>query len=188
MQVQLRHGEVTAVSNKAPLDIPRDGYVVSGPLTPQLVALSKASFSERADLQFYTLPDWSDIKHGISGGPFLVKNNQVFIDAKEERFKFSPYKTRAPRSAAGITQNGKLLLVTVDGRQRGISVGVTLHQMAQLMKEFGAVHAMNLDGGSSTQMVVGNRLVNSPSVAHGAPVSTSLVIRQVPNSISKNSP
>ena len=71
----------------------------------------------------------------------------------------------------------KLLMVTVDGRQQAVSVGVSLTEMAHIMAQLGSVEAMNLDGGSSTQMVVAGRLVNSPSVALGARVSNCLIVR-----------
>ena len=69
---------------------------------------------------------------------------------------------RAPRTALGITKDGKALLVVVDGRSRS-SVGYTLLELAQFMLEQGAVEAMNLDGGGSSQMIVGSQIVNAPS-------------------------
>ena len=57
-------------------------------------------------------------------------------------------------------------MVTVDGRSAK-SVGVTLEELAALMKELGAAHAMNFDGGGSTTMVVRGKVVNSTSDATG---------------------
>jgi exopolysaccharide biosynthesis protein len=68
---------------------------------------------------------------------------------------------------AGIDRRGRLLLVTVDGRQPGVSEGVTLQEGARLMQSLGAVDAMNLDGGGSTAMVVVGLLVNHPSDSTG---------------------
>ena len=56
-----------------------------------------------------------------------------------------------------------LLLVTVDGRQQDLSVGMTLPELARLMRSQGAHAAYNLDGGGSTTMVIGDRVANSPS-------------------------
>jgi len=77
--------------------------------------------------------------------------------------------TRNPRTAIGSDKSGrKLIMVSVDGRQQG-SIGMTLRELAEFMKEIGAYNAINLDGGGSTTMVsrpLGvNRLevVNSPS-------------------------
>jgi hypothetical protein len=89
-----------------------------------------------------------------------------------------------PRTAAGITADNKLLLMTVDGRQPGFSEGVTLVELASLLSSYGAVNAINLDGGGSTTLAFnyyddvdsfGNprsaRLISSP-VGVGNVVST----------------
>ena len=60
---------------------------------------------------------------------------------------------RHPRTAAGVTRDGRtLLLVVVDGRQPGWSIGATLPELASLLIEAGAWTALNLDGGGSTTM------------------------------------
>ncbi len=55
------------------------------------------------------------------------------------------------------------MLVTVDGRRPGVSVGLTVAEAARVMRALGAREAMNLDGGGSTTMVVRSRVVNRPS-------------------------
>ena len=174
-QVQMIGSRVTAISQTSPLEIPKNGYVLSGPGSPGMNELAKLNPFQKVDVHFYTLPDWSGMKHAVSGGPYLVRNGQVYVDMREQ--SFGSLGAHEPRSAAGVTKDGKLLLETVDGRQKHVSVGVTLHEMAQLMKSLGALHAMTLDGGSSTQMVVSGELVNTPSVSQGAAVSSCLVIR-----------
>ena len=77
---------------------------------------------------------------------------------------------------------GKLLLVTVDGRQPGVSAGMTLEMLAEVLLEFGAVDAMNLDGGGSTTMVIHNGIVNRPSDQTGErPVSDAILVFPKPN-------
>ena len=74
----------------------------------------------------------------------------------------------APRTAIGLDRSGThLILFVADGRQPLYSQGATLHEMAQLMIYYGAVNAMNLDGGGSSTLVMRNSLgmvevVNSP--------------------------
>jgi exopolysaccharide biosynthesis protein len=70
---------------------------------------------------------------------------------------------RHPRTAVGVRADGRILLVTVDGRQPELSVGMTIAELATLLIELGAVEAVNMDGGGSTTMVVRGRVVNSPS-------------------------
>jgi len=66
--------------------------------------------------------------------------------------------------------------VTVDGRQENSS-GMTLSELASLMKELGCVNAINLDGGGSTQMYLNGRIVNNPSNRGGTPVSNALILK-----------
>ena len=68
-------------------------------------------------------------------------------------------------------------MLTADGRE-GASIGLTLMELAGLMKEFGCVNAMNLDGGGSTVMYVGGSVVNKPAVQGGIPLSHTLTISQ----------
>ena len=78
-----------------------------------------------------------------------------------------------PRTAAGLTSgNSKLILMTVDGRDEGVSDGATLVDLAGFMAKYGATNAINLDGGGSTQMAANYyndganaKLVNVPSEA-----------------------
>ena len=73
-----------------------------------------------------------------------------------------------PRTAVGYSKNGRFLyLVVVDGRQPFYSEGITLQELADLMRALGAEYAMNLDGGGSSTMVVQGqdgkpRVLNSP--------------------------
>lgn len=73
--------------------------------------------------------------------------------------------TLHPRTGAGVTADGKLLLVTVDGRNSAHSLGVTTIELAEILLGLGAVNAINLDGGGSTTMVIADatpRVVNVP--------------------------
>jgi hypothetical protein len=62
---------------------------------------------------------------------------------------------RHPRSAVGVSQDGRtLILMTIDGRQPETSVGTTTAETAEWMRALGAHHALNLDGGGSTALVI----------------------------------
>ncbi len=86
----------------------------------------------------------------------------------------------------GVASAGRrLLLVTIDGRQAGYSVGTTLRETAHIALSLGATEAINLDGGGSTTMVVARQrgdstafeVVNKPSDAQGErPVGNALVV------------
>jgi hypothetical protein len=77
----------------------------------------------------------------------------------------SDFFTRAPhpRTALGLSADGRqLYLVVVDGRREGVP-GLTLPELAQFMDELGACTAVNLDGGGSSVMWLRDRIVNQPS-------------------------
>lgn len=151
--------------------IPQGGYVVVGPrkLVPKTL--------QQFDSINYTVklsPDnWKDVKYAVGGGPYLVKEGKVFVD--RQHFSKGFLYMKAPRTAVGYTKAGSLILVTVDGRQEGTS-GATLPELANIMKELGAVNAMNFDGGSSTQMVYKGRVVNRPTTSGGNRVTNALVV------------
>ena len=67
-------------------------------------------------------------------------------------------------------------MVVVDGRQRKWSKGMTLVRFAKEMKKLGAAFAMNLDGGGSSTMVVGKKIVNRPSDGKQRPVSSAVLV------------
>ncbi|HVE63756.1 MAG TPA: phosphodiester glycosidase family protein [Mycobacteriales bacterium] len=83
---------------------------------------------------------------------------------------------RHPRTASGVTRDGTTLLVTVDGRQPGHSLGLTLAEMTELMVGLGAVEAVNHDGGGSSTFVMRGRVVNRPSDGRERLVTNSWVV------------
>ena len=74
---------------------------------------------------------------------------------------------RHPRTAVAKLKDGKFLMITVDGRQPGISVGMTLQELAEYLLSIGTTDAMNLDGGGSTTMYLDGKVVNTPSDKEG---------------------
>ncbi len=101
------------------------------------------------------------ITDGVSGRPLIVDRGRI----SDELHQFENRNTREPRSAVGVSEDGKkVILVTVDGR-RATSHGGTLYEMAELLIELGAYRGLNLDGGGSTTMFVASEggVVNRPS-------------------------
>ncbi len=112
------------------------------------------------------------------GVPRLVRDGKISVEYETEKIGESFSTTLHPRTALGISKDRKtLFLVTVDGRQPGLSAGHSLDDLAELMKKMGAWDAVNLDGGGSTTMWVRGEVVNRPSDATGPrTVSTSLLV------------
>lgn len=87
------------------------------------------------------------------------------------------YSLRAGRTAIAQRGNGDLLIVVVDGRQSGYSIGMTPRELADHLVSLGAHDAANLDGGGSSAMAVQGVLVNRPSDPGGErSVGSALVI------------
>lgn len=115
--------------------------------------------------------------HVIGGGVGLVRNGQVNVMAKRDGHdSVNMILRRHPRTMVGVTRSGGLILATVDGRKPGITVGANMVEAAQIMKWLGAVQAINLDGGGSSAMVVGKKVVNKPSDGRERAVGDALLI------------
>jgi hypothetical protein len=117
-----------------------------------------------------------------SAGPVLVHDGRIAIDAVNEGvldprdlndYTFSAY--RHARTFVGVDGRGRLLLATADGIP-GISEGLTLSEEAELMRSLGAVDAMNLDGGGSTQFASDGQLLNDASSAPLRPVGDTIQV------------
>jgi exopolysaccharide biosynthesis protein len=135
------------------------------------------------------IPDWlgEGVVYAIGGGPRLVRDGKVSVTAIEEQFKADVATGRAPRTAVGVTGDGKLLLIAVTGRQAYHSIGVTLEELAGIALELGAKDAMNLDGGGSSTMVVRDYVMNTPSDGRERKVADAiLVFAGTPKTTSKN--
>jgi uncharacterized protein YigE (DUF2233 family) len=92
---------------------------------------------------------WSGVAEALGGNYYTARNGSVAAPTKSA---YPSGSQRHPRTGVGVTADGRVLMVTVDGRQSGYSVGVTLKEMGRLMLNLGAKHAFNLDGGGSTAM------------------------------------
>ena len=168
MSLRVADGKITKASAN-PLDIPQNGYVISGP-KKLLQPLLK---DKDIDLTIKTIPEWNNVKHIISGGPYLVKNGEVFVDMTAQ--KLGAIGGRNPRTAVGYTSDNNLILLTADGRE-GSSIGMTLMELARFMQSLGCIGAINLDGGGSTVMYVNGSVVNKPQMKGGIPLSNALVL------------
>ena len=119
--------------------------------------------------------DWEKLENAVSGGPLLVRNGEVNPDAEEEGFNKDFIEVRHPRTAIGRTAEGDLVFVAIDGRQK-MSVGATIDEEAQILKNMGCRDALNLDGGGSTCMNVFGLDMNRPSDKTGErPVANGIV-------------
>jgi hypothetical protein len=132
-------------------------------------------------------PDLSGAKTAIGGGSIVTQDGRKtkieraglsrFVDSYSQRSAFE----RHPRSAIGWNKT-HFYLIEVDGRQRGLSVGMTLEELGEYMAKLGCEEAMSLDGGGSATFWYRGRIMNSPCDGTERPVANGLVV------VRKNSP
>ena len=108
-----------------------------------------------------------DIRYGVCFGPVLVANGEPC------EINISGVN---PRTAIGQRSDGAILMLVIDGRQV-ISMGATMDDLVNIMLDYGAVNACNLDGGSSSLMwYQGDYVNNCASVIGIRPVPTAILV------------
>ncbi len=161
--------------------IPADGMVVAahGKAVP---LLRKFAVDQAIRISAESTSQWSGLDQGLGAGPLLMKDGvpTQLEDWHTEGFGDAHTLRRHPRSAIGFTSDGEVLLLAADGRRPGYSVGLTVAETTRLLRSFGAVDAVMLDGGGSTHLVVDGRTSNRPCCDNAPrPVSTAIVLWQV---------
>ena len=104
------------------------------------------------------------IRDAVQYGPFLV------VNGKQSYIKGNGGWGIAPRTAIGQREDGIVLLLTIDGRQIG-SPGADMGDLAQIMVDYGAVNASNMDGGTSTAMILNHKIISNPRNGSFKPVT-----------------
>jgi hypothetical protein len=119
------------------------------------------------------------ITEAWSGKPWLMRDGQAPRNWVRPQHLYRPN----PRTAAALTADHRtMILLSADGRRPGVP-GLTGFQLVDVLREFGAYDAINLDGGGSTTLVMNSRLVNRPSDHHERAVITHLGIRLRPGAV-----
>ena len=135
-----------------------DGEAYMGGSERTFVGFTEDNILFVGDIDRQTAEDLH-IRCGVSFGPALIVNGQgVYMSAMESGIN--------PRTAIGQRADGAVLMLVIDGRQMH-SVGCSFGDVRDVMLDFSAVNACNLDGGSSTIMYYNGEYINSPSSASG---------------------
>ena len=141
--------------------IPPGGAVLVGRGTGAQRLAAEAPVGTPVVARLRLNPDWTGVVEAIGGGPVLVRAGKPVFRHFE---LFSTAQVaRNPRTAVGQLADGRILLVVVDGRQPGYSVGMTNFELAQTLVRLGAVSGSGLDAGGSSTMAFDGRLLNRPS-------------------------
>lgn len=173
-------GEVVTGTNRprAAVGIIDDGETTS--LIFDRVTVSAARKPPTYTTLLGTSPrDWARTEDAISGAGLLILNGREITDWSVEKIAAGFETTRHPRTIVGTDGDGKIWLVTVDGRHPALSLGMSFTELQRLVRRLGLRSAINLDGGGSTTMWVNGKIVNHPSDA-GGPRKVSDAILVVP--------
>jgi hypothetical protein len=154
--------------------IPRRGVVLSyGGLSPP-APLDRLAPGDRVTVRETWKPAsgqgadrWRSALDVVSGAGLLRRGN-ADVRGWDAEHLASGFLGRHPRTMFGVDAAGYAWLVTVDGRQPDVSVGMSMIELQRLARRIGLTDALNLDGGGSTTMVVAGAIVNQPSDPTGA--------------------
>jgi large repetitive protein len=118
-------------------------------------------------------PNFSRVDTALGGWPILVSRDP----AREWKLWSRRSNLRHPRTGIGFNER-HLFLVVVDGRLPWVSMGMTLPELAELMRQLGCTDALNLDGGGSSTFWLRGDVLNFPSDFLARRVANALVILQ----------
>lgn len=95
----------------------------------------------------------------LTFGPSLVENGEISVDTNTE---VGQAMSSNPRTAIGIIDENHYIIIVSDGRTSE-SKGLSLYQMAEVMKSYGVKTAYNLDGGGSSTLYFNGQVINKPT-------------------------
>ncbi|MGL5439715.1 MAG: phosphodiester glycosidase family protein [Filifactoraceae bacterium] len=151
-EVVVEKGVVTDVRvGKPAVAIPSDGFVVSAAASNSFKLQQNFSVGDNVSLENNFTLNYPNTKTSIGGGSMLVKNGGPTA--------LSQNTARSQRSAIGITPDNNIILMAVDGRTAPY-IGMTEADVQNYMMGLGVKEAMLLDGGGSTELIVGGVIQN----------------------------
>jgi hypothetical protein len=175
-RARVREVQATGNTRLAP-----DVVVLS--LAPGLLgSLPEVTPGDGVQISTATTPELKGVKTAIAGGPAIIKDGKPFSIKTAPLSSLINYSERSkyerhPRSAVGWSPT-HVYLVTVDGRQPGLSVGMKLAELAEFMAGLGCTEAMNFDGGKSAQMWMSGKIMNNPCQGEDTVANSLLVLRK----------
>lgn len=130
-----------------------------------------AGLDNEDNFRIGTKVDTTELRDGVQFYPILILNGQKIVQG-------TGGLGIQPRTVVGQTDDKRFLMLIIDGRQVGYSIGATISECADILINYGAYNAMNMDGGSSSSMTYKGQMItktSSPAKA-GRFVPTSWVV------------
>ena len=170
VEAVVRNGEVVGIHDKQGSSrIPTEGYVLSASGKKRGELLSHIAEGDTVQIRETIISErvgdsklWASFAHIVGGGPLLLQDGTAASTQAYEREGFDRafHSFWHPRTAVGIKADGTLLFVTITATEAGVRRGVMLPRLAELFLEWGAMDALNLDGGNSSMLVIRDEVVS----------------------------
>jgi large repetitive protein len=161
-------------AGKTPIEVERMVLSV-GPAAAK--NLGKMEVGAELNITTRTQPELNGATAAVSGGPLLVHSSkaQRIKVSDTDSYESSSMLERHPRSAIGWNED-YLFLVTVDGRHKGVSEGMTLVEFGAYLVELGCTEAINLDGGGSSTLWFEGEVRNRPCDGYEREIANAIVV------------
>lgn len=181
LNAYVSNGEVRGlVSGSKQFEIPGDGFLISAIGKEARTRLEKrVKAGMRLELKYDVVIEGetvSGLDWGYECGSWILRDHKIVAPSYDGWV--GTLETRVPRTAVGVREDGTMVFVVVDGRQKGLSDGMTIKELGQKLLELGVKDAANLDGGASSEMVVEGKIVNSPSAGRERMVACAFIVKQ----------
>jgi hypothetical protein len=167
----------TVVDAAGSLAIPADGAVLMATGNEAAKLAREAAPGTEVTARLILPTNWANVSAALGGGPLLVRNHRP-VFRTSEKFDADELMSRDARAGVGQLDDGRVILVAVDGRQPGYSVGVTTYELAQTMARLGAATAAALQSGTAVTAAFQGKVLNRPAARVGeVPVKEALLVQ-----------
>lgn len=183
-------GQLSAIQRGGQIEIPVGGFAVTLPATREWDELAaRLAPNSGVSFELPQLPGIGEIASAIAGGPTLLEGGRTCgpktrfreeFTGDAEPMTFSSDETGdlnlLPRLAIGLTPGHEVIVMAADGRNLGTALGLTIGDVTGVMRALGCVDAINMDGGSSKRLLLGERSLDlaTTEIIAGALVEESI--------------
>ncbi len=158
-------GTVAATPSGA-TPIPADGAVLVATGAEAAKLEKEAPVDTSVTARLILPSSWAGVTAAIGGGPLLVRSHKAVFKTSEN-FGADQLMSRDARAGIGQLDDGRIILVAVDGGRPGHSVGMTTYELAQTMARLGAATAAAVEPGKAVTAAFQGQLLNRPSASAG---------------------
>ncbi len=144
-----------------------NAYVSQSPVPSFKDSSAYSSLKQIESKKITSLKKWK-VQTAVGGGPVLIQDSQIKISNEaEQMFTGKAINDKHPRTAMGYTNDGKLIVLVIQGRFPNKAEGATLGQEAKILQDLNCKEALNLDGGGSSCMLINGKQTIQPSDKEG---------------------